>query len=413
MGKASYLGEVIGFFDPMQSLGPKDGDWYVERPDSPEEEIKVFLVNNSTDAKILFSGHRGSGKTSTLSRLASDVEIGKKFFVVKFSIKDELNDADLNYTDLLLAIGHRLYADGRDKNWLSSGLKKDLDTWSAELSKVWGTTDEASVQVEGGINAFFAKAVGILKTGFEEKREFRQKLEPRVSQLIEFINRIISAIETHPDEGGREVLLILEDLDKPTVDVALDLFSTKGPILTQPRCKIIFTVPTSLLYSGEFNVVKQNFSERFILPNFKIYESSGDRNPVAWQKAREIVERRMDTKLIESSALDEAVKMSGGVVRELVRVIQGAARLALVSKSNCIKVTHVQHAVDRLREEYSYGLTRQEYIEILKQVYTSKRLVYPDEKPLLHLLHNLYILQYPNGPGWYGVNPVVHKLIGV
>ena len=35
----------------------------------------------------------GSGKTSTLTKLASDQEIQEKFFVVKFSIKDELNVA--------------------------------------------------------------------------------------------------------------------------------------------------------------------------------------------------------------------------------------------------------------------------------------------------------------------------------
>ena len=36
-----------------------------------------------------------------------------------------------------------------------------------------------------------------------------------------------------------------------------------------------------------------------------------------------------------------------------------------------------------------------------------------NDKPMLDLLHNLFILKYPNGPGWYGVNPIVHQLIGV
>ena len=51
--KASFLKEVVGFFDPMQSLDEEHRDWYVDRPDSPEEEIKVYLLNNSTDTKIL------------------------------------------------------------------------------------------------------------------------------------------------------------------------------------------------------------------------------------------------------------------------------------------------------------------------------------------------------------------------
>jgi hypothetical protein len=409
--KASYLKQVIGYFDPMQSLDEKHKGWYVERPDSPEEAIKIYLINNSTDTKILFSGHRGSGKTSTLSKLACDAEIQKTFLVVKFSIKDELNVADLTYTDLLLAIGHRLYEAG--ESWLDSKLKADLDNWSADVSRITTKADEAAVKVEAGIGAWFLNAKGLLKTGFEDKREFRQKVEPRVPQLIEFINRIIRAIETHPDAGGREVLLILEDLDKPTVDVAMDLFSTKGPILTQPECKIIFTVPTSLLYSGQYNVVKQNFSKQFPLPSFKINEKSGERNERGWAKMREIVERRMERPLIESRALDHAVEMSGGVVRELVRIIQGSASRALVAKANVIKHEHVEQAVDELRTEYSFSLTRDEYVEILRKVHESKELRYRVEEPLLNLLHNLFILEYPNSPGWYEVNPIVHKLIGV
>ena len=84
---------------------------------------------------------------------------------------------------------------------------------------------------------------------------------------------------------------------------------------------------------------------------------------------REIVERRMERQLIESQALDRAVEMSGGVVRELVRIIQGAAVKALVAKANCIKLAHVDQAVDELRSEYSFSLTRDEYIEILKRVH--------------------------------------------
>jgi len=207
-------------------------------------------------------------------------------------------------------------------------------------------------------------------------------------------------------------LLILEDLDKPTVELALDLFLNHGQALAEPQCKIIFTVPTSLLYSGKYNVVKQNFGEPYILPNFKIKEQIGERNEPGWASMREIAERRLDKALIESQALDFAVEMSGGVVRELVRIIQSAASRALAKNANSIGQQHVEQAVDKLRMEYSFTLTRQEYIDILKQVHKSKVLRSNDEKPLLDLLHNLFILQYPNGPGWYGVNPIVHKLIG-
>lgn len=413
MKKATYLGQVITYFDPMQSLDSTSFEWYVERPDSPHLELKSFLLNNQTDSKILFSGHRGSGKTSTLNKLASDPDIRQKFFLVQFSIKDELNVADLTYTDLLVAMGHRLYSEADKKTYLKDDLQKDLDEWSTQISKSRAVTDQAEVKVEGGIKAWFLNATGLLKTGFEEKREFRQKFEPRVPQLIEFINRIIRAIETNPDTGGSEVLLILEDLDKPTLDVALDLFYIKGPVLVQPQCKIIFTVPTALLYSGNYNVVRENFNPQYVLPNFKVFERSGDVNAIGWDHMREIAMRRLDPALIESQGLDLAVQMSGGVVRELVRIVQGAASKALAKGANVIKLEHVNQAVESLRGEYSFSLTRDEDIEILKQVDRTNLLRYKDEGPLLRLLHALLILYYPNGPGWYGVNPIVREIIGV
>jgi hypothetical protein len=411
--KAAYLGQVIEYFDPMQSLDARHSDWYVERPDSPHLEMKALLLNTTADSKTLFSGHQGSGKTSTLNKLAADPEVKQKFFIVQFSIKDQLNIADLTYSDLLVAMGARLYAVAEKALRLNDKLKKDLDAWSAEVSRVWSKTDQAEAKVEAGIGAFFLKATGLLRTGFEDKREFRQRFEPRISQLIDIINRIIAAVETHPEAGNQEVLLILDDLDKPAVDAAMDLFVVKGPILAQPECKIIFTVPTSLVYSGQYNVVKRSFGEPFILPNFKIKEQNGERNVLAWGRMREIAERRLDKELIASQALDYAVEMSGGVVRELVRIIQSAAARAVATNANSIQPPHVEHAVNKLRMEYSFSLTRQEYIDILRQVHETKLLRYKDEKPLLDLLHNLFILQYPNMPGWYGVNPIVHKLIGV
>ena len=411
--KASYLGQVIEYFDPMLSLDTRHVEWYVERPDSPHLEMKALLLNTTADSKILFSGHQGSGKTSTLNKLASDPDVKHKFFIVQFSIKDELNIADLSYTDLLVAMGARLYAEASNSLRLSANLKRDLDNWSAEVSHVWAKTDQAEAKVEAGISAFFLKATGLLRTGFEDKREFRQKFEPRIPQLIAYINEIIRAIETHADAGNQEVLLIIDDLDKPTVDVALDLFVTKGPILAQPQCKIIFTVPTSLVYSGQYNVVKRSFGEPFILPNFKVKEKNGDRNDEAWACMRKIVERRLDKELIATAALDYAVEMSGGVVRELVRIVQSAASRAVATHANSLQPTHVEHAVEKLRMEYSFTLTRQQYIDILKEVHRTNVLRSDDEKPLLDLLHNLFILQYPNGESWYGVNPVVLKLIGV
>ncbi|HEV3276310.1 MAG TPA: hypothetical protein VG860_05800 [Terriglobia bacterium] len=412
--KAPYLGKVIEYFNPMQSLNESLRDWYVDRPDNPHEEIKVLVLNDPTPLKILFSGHIGSGKSSALNCLTRDPEIKGAFFIVQFSVERDLNIFDLTYSDLLLAIGKRLFEEAdRAGLDLEAKLLTDLEKWTAEVSVVKKKEEGADVAVKAKISAWFLSAVGTLKTGYSENKEFRQKFEPRVPELITFINRIIHAIQTHPQGGDKRVLMVIEDLDKPPVDVSMDLFMTKGPVLVQPECKIIFTVPTSVLYSGQIKVVQQNFPMQYVLPNFKIKDQAGERSEVAWNCMRDIVLRRMDAQLIDSGALDYAVEMSGGVTRELIRIIQAAALRAVVTKANSIQRSHVDHAVVKFRGEYNNQLTRQESVEILREVHKTRQLRSKDEKPMLDLMHNLMILQYPNGPGWYEVNPIVRQLIGV
>ena len=412
--RAAYLGKVIEYFTPMQSLDASRKEWYVERPDSPHEEIKALLLYDPTPLKVLFSGHIGSGKSSALNRLAMDADIKKTFFIAQFSVERDLNIFDLTYSDLLLAIGKRLFdAAGEAGLALDGKLLNDLEKWTTEVALVSERSDSADVTVKGRISAWFLSAVGTLKTGYSQNKEFRQKFEPRVPELIVFINRIIHAIQTHPQGSGKSVLLVIEDLDKPPVDVSMDLFLTKGPVLVQPDCKIVFTVPTSVLYSGQIKVVQQNFPMQYVLPNFKIKEPSGEKSDTPWNCMRDIALRRMDAQLIDSGALDYAVEMSGGVTRELIRIIQAAALRAVVSKANSIQRVHVEHAVVKFRGEYNNQLTRQDSIQILLDVHKTHQLRSMDEKPMLDLLHNLMILHYPNGAGWYEVNPIVRQLIGV
>ena len=86
-------------FDPMRPLSG-DSKFYVDRKNNPLVEMKWSLLNdNPVPQKILFSGHRGSGKSTELRKLTADGEIKEKYFVVHYSINDILDPADLKYTD--------------------------------------------------------------------------------------------------------------------------------------------------------------------------------------------------------------------------------------------------------------------------------------------------------------------------
>lgn len=74
-------------FDPYPL--PADNPFHVERDDKPLDRLKkALLLEHKQAPKYFFSGQRGCGKSTELNRLEADAEITKKFFVVKYSVKE-------------------------------------------------------------------------------------------------------------------------------------------------------------------------------------------------------------------------------------------------------------------------------------------------------------------------------------
>ncbi|MBE9509230.1 MAG: ATP-binding protein, partial [Chloroflexi bacterium] len=56
-----------------------------------------------TFVKLLFTGHRGCGKTTELFRLKHKLE-QQGYFVVYFDVEEELDVADVSYLDVLVTL---------------------------------------------------------------------------------------------------------------------------------------------------------------------------------------------------------------------------------------------------------------------------------------------------------------------
>ena len=121
---AKDLDQAYINFDPAQPL-PGVSPFYVQRKRNPLDKIKRALLRSSPlSQKFLFSGHRGSGKSTELNRLMAYPEIQEKYFIVHYSVRDVLDPAGLEYTDLLLSIGAQIFIEAREKGKLR--LKKKL-----------------------------------------------------------------------------------------------------------------------------------------------------------------------------------------------------------------------------------------------------------------------------------------------
>lgn len=121
----------------------------------------------------------------------------------------------------------------------------------------------------------------------------------------------------------------------------------------------------------------------------------------------------MNQELIDDHALDEAIAMSGGVVRELIRIMNEA----IFNAQGKVHKDHVDHAVIDIRNSYNLFA---HHVRILKEVrknpdwfQTSAELsalteeTTKNESTFLELLHMPALFQYRNGEDkWYKPYPI-------
>ena len=162
------------------------------------------------------------------------------------SVKDVCDVNNLNYIDVLFSIGAQLYIQyveaGKE---LSLELKKDLENWEKSIEKTFEEKTSLRTSLGAGLKAFFFTMQAKIKTEDSTRKIIREKIEPKLSELIDKINLIIADIE---GKEKKKVLVLIDDLDKPGLDRAKEIFYNNYTAITQPKCYIVYTVPISIMF---------------------------------------------------------------------------------------------------------------------------------------------------------------------
>jgi hypothetical protein len=390
----------------------KDGrpnPFYIDRPGNPISELTDALsAPFYRPPKFFFSGHRGCGKSTELLHLMGNTEIRQKYWPINFSIRDEADIIDIDFRDVLLAIGSRLFREYRKKGGrLPEQLLKELGNWKGKVEKEVSTILDgrvSNIELGASIDAFFASAGLKMKLEPATRVVLRQVVETDITGLIAIINHIATAIYT----SERLIpLVLIDDMDKPSLERARAIFHDRREIMMQPNCAIVYTVSSALFYSKEFDSIRD---QALFLPNIYLHPPM-DRNrhhEVGYEILSQFVHLRMAPQLIDHAALDRAVTYSGGVFRELARIIRTAIGRARRRKAAQLDVSDVEWAATEIRNEYRRILDKED-LKLLKGVSANNRLEYTERmRPLLQLLA---LLEYRDGENWCDVHPVLRKLL--
>ncbi|CAN5816209.1 hypothetical protein BH24DEI2_BH24DEI2_25470 [soil metagenome] len=399
--KARTLQEAMKNLDPVHSLNVDELDrYFVEREQTPVFEMATSL-EDAYPQKFLFTGHRGNGKSTELAKL--ERYLSENFFIVRYALRNILDLYDISYVDVLLSMAIQMAEKVQAENVKLAKTTKDL------LELRWSFGREIEQQVERGSTYASEASIGadgILSTIVNLKarisresstrKVMREKVTPDISNLFEGIDVLARDIK---QKTGREVLCILEDLDKIDPEKAEQIFYKNAQSISDPNIAIIYTFPVALHHSNEYTQIKSFFENTYTLPNFRVE----NRN-----KIESILLQRIEENLMDTKALDLLVDYSGGVPRSLIRLARAACSKARAAAVTQINVDHVKDAINKERNEFDRMLTQAQR-EALKKVVATKTIDQTDE--YRELLHNLSILEYENGSLWHDVNPVVKDLL--
>ncbi len=419
-------------FDQIRPLEPGKAGAQFHVNLEAQSVKRLFLdlkLQAGQNLKILFSGHRGCGKSTQLNYLAATPDIKRRFLVVKYSIQDLLNPDDVDHIDLLLSMALKAYETAEQEQVpVSPELKEQAQKLADQLHGLIqeevieesGRSGETGVKVAVGAPSllsfiraqFFAR----YQLEFETRDKIRKHFRPRLNELTNTLNAILREIRLNL-QGKENILILIDDTDKAPLEKSLEVFQEKGLHLAKPECCVVYVIDMALVCSGRFRATVNTIGREVILPNLRLADVHGQRDQEAAanrELLKQVAYHRLATDLVAPEALDEAISMSGGVMREFMALMAKSISNALIAGRSQVNRDDVDRTVIETRNGFSL---RADHVKILQEVSRDPHW-YPDSRvedaqsPFLELLHTLALLEYRNGEEkWRQPHPVLRRLL--
>ncbi|MEM8639757.1 MAG: ATP-binding protein [Cyanobacteria bacterium P01_G01_bin.54] len=410
-----------------------------------ELKTKISFFSPDDPTCTLFTGYIGCGKSTELVRLKQELE-QERFHVVYFESSEDIEMADVDVSDLLLAIALRISRSLEEVTIKSPqgllGLMQgaiDLLFSEVELKQIEvGLPSSLSnllnlpeVKLSAAADGEFSLALGIasitgqVKGNTKLHEQLSQYLGPRIPKLIEMINTelILPAIAQLKAQGKQGIVVIMDNLDR--MDQVKKswgrsqieyIFVDRGAELTKLACHMVYTMPLALKFSNEYGNLTQRFpDDPQVLPMVPVTRRDGEAHREGMALLRQMVLARalpdatpderlaQLTEVFESiEVLDRVCTASGGHPRDLLRLLS-----AWVQKQRKFPLTGaVLEEVIRARQnELRLAIHDREWA-LLRQVQQTKKV--SDDEGYQVLIKSRFVFEYRNpNEWWFEVNPLI------
>lgn len=442
MKRATSLGGLRQVLKQQPLDAEELADFFVETKDarnpfaSPRARL-VKTLESDDDVKVLWVGHRGSGKSTELVKLIAEKRA--VFLPAQLSLAREKLLANLRIEPLLVLIVETVLRALRD-----AGIRPDEQTlrrvydWFSDVFHEESDDTSGAISANAGFSledSFFGKLLGItaslksdIKAGAKVVNKVVTQQQRTLGELADRCGEVIreARLAIRKAQQG-DLLLVVEDLDKCGIEDANRLFIDNPNLLGDLPCKAVYTAPLWVLCNPGAARLEEAF-EKVVFPMIKVRDRAGHKDAMGRAAILSILDHRFDLDLlVEPDAIDLAIDKTGGVLRHLFEVLihaEDAAVAAIESgkrqKANAkIEAIDTRYGLNQLKVDLqkrlgTVGLPKQfENVttdnllaRVIALIEQTESVTSRDEDVVL--THAQALLEY-NGEGWCRLHPLIEE----
>jgi hypothetical protein len=423
--------DPIKFFNacnPSKTLkieNREDQQYYIDfssvRGGNVIQRLRRTIINQPDESTCqLFTGHIGCGKSTELFRLKNELE-RQGFHVVYFESSADLDMADVDVSDILLAITRQVSASLEKVNIrLKPSYFVNLFNEIADFLQT-PIQPEFEFSLPLGIGKVTAKT----KDSPKLRSQLRQYLEPRTSGILEAINEQVleRAKEDLKGQGYKGLVVIVDNLDRVDISPKASgrsqpeyLFIDRGEQLKKLNCHLVYTIPLVLIFSNELSTLTNRFGVKpIILPMVTVKNREGSYNSEGMRLLRQMVLARAFPWLDEAERLSRIYEVfdSDKTLDRLCRVSGGHVRNLLVLLYSCLQEDDppiqqdcLEMVIREYRDDLVSAISDSEWTLLLQVLQQQDNVKGEDEYQIL--LRSMFLFEYRDVDGrWFDINPAI------
>lgn len=398
-----------------------EGEQLAVRGARVRQELQRTIRKGGESTAQLFSGFRGTGKTTELhqlKRLLEDDPSGR-YVVWLIDATQWVTTADApTVTELALALSGAIAtaAEAYAKYSSLSTPLPEAPVWE----RMWDFLTETHVELEEiGLSVGEAASLkfAVRSASPRFRAELNKQLAARPELLRQFLHETVSKVTAMLKEEGKNLVVLVDGLEKFDVGIArasevydevARLFANHEDMWELPACHVVYTVPPYLEHFSA-GVARAYRGSIRILPSIKVCGRPPQREavPAGTAALRALLEQRIgDLRALFGEDEAEAVALlaaaSGGHVRDFFALAGEAIEQA--DEELPLSTDDVKRAVRSLQHPNNH-MWPQDTQDLLREIYDGT----PPQGQAAALavaMDQSLVLGYRNGDTWYDVHPL-------